>query len=594
MSIHPGAQLIDAGSVIDGRYELTARLGEGGFARVWRAHDHNTGRQVAVKVLGLERLQGQPDLRRTVLERFAQEARIAASVEHPNVVRIFDYGTFEAIDTPFIVMELMEGHDLETQIFERPFLPAERALPLFAGCLDALGWAHKKGVVHKDLKPGNVFFANPNTPDEAFRLLDFGTAFLDNAAAGRLTATGEILGTPQYMAPEYIDEQVVSPALDVYQMGLILAELLSGRPVVDAPTPMACMLEHLSGEYELPRALMQSAVGPVLQAALQTDPAERFEDAAAFARALRQVDASQVPAIPPGKIPMARPSTTQLLAPGAYQDTVQMSLDPQRAETLRGLGGPRLDELQTVPGISADLARRLVELDDALVASEADDDLATRKTQTWTKEPPEVAPRTETVPPPAQTPSRRTMVIAVLVAAALLLGGATAWLLVDAGSSTATKPAKEVESAPGSPTKPAQEINSAPGSETNPAQKAQPAETTPAEPASNANSAKETPTKPKSNVKTAKEKPAKPKSKTDEASATLQKPKSTVEQTSGSETKPEQKIERTSGSETKPDSTTDEASATVEKAESTTETAPEADTEPESTEDAPYDWAVAD
>ncbi len=291
--------ILEAGKLVQGRYKLAGLLGAGGFAKVFEAFDTNIERPVAIKFLDVHRSLSNPAAAKEVLARFEREAKLAARIEHPNVVNIYDYGLLGGGETvPFIVMERLSGHDLAEVLADGGPMSAERALPLFAGCLDALGKAHGEGIVHKDIKPSNLFVSNPGERDELLRLVDFGIAHIRSAAEARLTRTGEVLGTPQYFAPEYIADQRVTPALDVYQMGLVLVEMLSGRPVVDLDNSLLCMHAHSTGELEVPVGLVDSALGPVLRKALAYDETERYVDGYAFADALRDVDPSSIPAIP--------------------------------------------------------------------------------------------------------------------------------------------------------------------------------------------------------------------------------------------------------------------------------------------------------
>jgi serine/threonine protein kinase len=272
------------GSVLKETYELVGFLGEGGFGSVYRGIQHPIERSVAVKILDLPQ--------RGARKRFLREAKVVASLTHPAAVTIYDYGTTDD-GCPFMVMEFLDGRDLEVELQEGPVSPA-RLAKLLPDVLDALAQAHGQGLVHRDLKPSNLFVVNPGG-DERLKLLDFGIAgFADTEDApgpgmGKLTVQGGIVGTPQYLAPEYIRDQTVTPALDVYQMGLIIAEALSGTPAVNEPSLISCAQKHLAGELAISEATFATPVfGPIVRIATATEPEDRYPDAGAMLVALRE------------------------------------------------------------------------------------------------------------------------------------------------------------------------------------------------------------------------------------------------------------------------------------------------------------------
>ncbi len=296
----PASDELIAGHRVKGRYEIRGVLGRGGFGRVYRAMDVELEREVAIKVLELTGVADKAEALEALLARFRREAMLAARIHHPSVVRVYDVGVLEGkAGQPFIVMELLDGQDLEALLREGGPLEPARALSLFCGALDALAEAHQVGIVHKDLKPSNLFISTPGTPGERIKIVDFGIAHIGDASQGRLTQTGHMLGTPQYMAPEYFESQDVTPALDVYQMGLILVEMMWGRPVVDQDTPIKCIMAHVRGELAVPSALLEGPLGVAITRALAVDPGARFLNAGQFAEALRHVDTARLLAIAP-------------------------------------------------------------------------------------------------------------------------------------------------------------------------------------------------------------------------------------------------------------------------------------------------------
>jgi serine/threonine-protein kinase len=193
-------------------------------------------------------------------------------------------------------MELLVGHELETEIDDTGGLEPGRAITLMKTCLDALAKGHVAGIVHKDLKPANLFLTHPNSPRENLVILDFGVARKNDPdnAKHKMTETGAFNGTPQYLSPEYIQDQIVTPALDVYQVGLILVEMLTGQVVVSNDNPYECIISHCTGDLKLPPSLMAGTLGPVLKKALALDPNDRYRDAAAFMSALDDVDPAAI------------------------------------------------------------------------------------------------------------------------------------------------------------------------------------------------------------------------------------------------------------------------------------------------------------
>ncbi len=276
------------GALLAGRYRLGECVGTGGFAAVFRADDERLHRQVAVKVLDVLEW-AREDQVDECLARFSSEARAAARIEHPAVVTIYDMGVLEPEGVPYIVMELLRGHDLEQELDQFGALAPDRAIRCIRQGLQALVAAHGMGIVHRDLKPSNLFLVNPRRPTESLRVLDFGIArFLD--ASANLTKTGQMMGTARFMAPEYINDGVVTPQSDVYQMGLILAELLTGRRVIDAEQFALAVARASAGRLDLPDNLMDSAIGPVLRRAVAVDPQNRFRSAGHFLSMLDRID----------------------------------------------------------------------------------------------------------------------------------------------------------------------------------------------------------------------------------------------------------------------------------------------------------------
>lgn len=211
------------GDLVARRYELEAVIGEGGMARVWSAHDLTLARRVAVKFLFLREDRD----RRTLLDRFLREARIAASVRHPNVVDILDFGTTEE-GRPFMVMELLEGMSLADRFDNGPKLDALQLLDIVSKVLSGLAVVHDSGIVHRDIKPDNIFLVS-DADGEYPKLLDFGISRGLDPKDTRVTNTGAVIGTPLYMSPEQArGMKDVDPRTDLWSVGMILWEGLTG------------------------------------------------------------------------------------------------------------------------------------------------------------------------------------------------------------------------------------------------------------------------------------------------------------------------------------------------------------------------------
>lgn len=281
----------EIGEVFDGRFEITGRLGAGGFATVYAATQLNLEQPVAIKVLDVR--TDEPEI---FLERFLREAKTAAAIRHPDIVRIIDFGSTHGGD-PFIVLELLDGLNLEEELQRSGAMEPERAHRLFVRCLDALQAAHAQGVVHRDLKPANLFLCQAGTLVETLRILDFGIAHVVEGEAERLTGTGQLLGTPAYLPPEYIEAQTISPALDVYQMALIFVQMLTGESVVRGKNLYQSLMAHCSGELDIPVDLIASPVGKVIGIATSLDPERRYRDAGEFRDALAAIDPTTIPRV---------------------------------------------------------------------------------------------------------------------------------------------------------------------------------------------------------------------------------------------------------------------------------------------------------
>jgi serine/threonine-protein kinase len=260
---------------VAGRYLLRERLGAGGMGEVWRAGDELLHRTVAVKLI-LPALVDEPGF----VRRFLAEARAMASVQHPGVVAIHD---FHADDNgAYLVMEYVEGESLSGLLARTGRLSAERAMDLVRQTALALQAAHDRGIVHRDVKPANLLVR----PDGTVALTDFGIALGTSHTA--LTASGAVLGTPAYLAPEQVLGQAASPRSDVYALGIVAFECLTGRRPFTGDNPFAVAMQRVGQPPPALDPAVPPAVAAVVARAMQPDPSLRWGSAAEFAAAAAQ------------------------------------------------------------------------------------------------------------------------------------------------------------------------------------------------------------------------------------------------------------------------------------------------------------------
>jgi serine/threonine-protein kinase len=273
-------------TVLGDRYSLTKRIAIGGMGEVWEARDGVLGRQVAVKILR-DDLVDSP----VFLERFRGEARHTAALAHPGIASVFDYGE-DDVDhrhIAYLVMELVPGRPLSAVMAERGALPVGMALSLLAQAADALHAAHSQGVVHRDVKPGNLMMLDDGT----LKVTDFGIARAANSAA--LTEVGQIIGTANYLSPEQAVGGQATPSSDVYSLGVIGYEMLVGKPPFVADNAPALAMAHVHQAVPAMPATVPAPVRALIGQALAKEPADRPADAREFATKLRRLHA-EVPA----------------------------------------------------------------------------------------------------------------------------------------------------------------------------------------------------------------------------------------------------------------------------------------------------------
>ena len=299
MQSHPsGDQLL--GTTVAGRYKVIKLLGEGGMGQVYLAEHSAIEKRIALKVLRSEYAH-----KGEIVTRFQQEAISASRIKHPNVLDVFDFGQLEN-GCFYLAMEFLEGNDLADELQRARVLTAPRALPIAMQICRALAAAHSKGVVHRDMKPENVFLQRTGDGEEIVKIVDFGIAQLkpsnEEAAAAsthrRLTRTGMIFGTPEYMAPEQASGKHADLRCDVYAVGIILFELFTGAVPFTGETFLGVLTKHLS---EMPPSMrsvypdlqLSTELEGVVSRALAKDPLQRYQTMTELAQALASTPEGQ-------------------------------------------------------------------------------------------------------------------------------------------------------------------------------------------------------------------------------------------------------------------------------------------------------------
>ncbi len=268
--------MAEIGQTLGGRYRLIELLGSGGMATIYRATDTQLGRDVALKLLRPEYLR-DPDF----ASRFRSEAQAAASLSHPNVVTVYDFG--EDPSGPYIVMELVDGEDLATILRRSGALPPRQAARIGAGVAQALAAAHARGLVHRDIKPGNVLIG----ADGRVKVADFGIARA--VAEAQVTLPGTTLGSVHYFSPEQARGEQATAASDIYSLGIVLYEMLTGVRPWEGDSAASVALARLSGPIPDPATVRPSVppdLASITRKALALDPNDRWPSAAAMADAL--------------------------------------------------------------------------------------------------------------------------------------------------------------------------------------------------------------------------------------------------------------------------------------------------------------------
>ncbi|MFB4285155.1 protein kinase [Nonomuraea sp. MTCD27] len=359
--------MVAQGTTLAGRYRLDTRIGAGGMGEVWRGEDVVLARTVAVKVLLPGRME-DPGF----VARFQGEARAMATINHSGVVDVYDYGV--SGDTVYLVMKFVDGEPLDRLLGRLGRIPPQPAMELIAQAASALQAVHDRGIVHRDVKPGNLLVQRDGT----LVLTDFGIARSD--MANRLTDAGMVLGTAAYCAPEQAEGAPVTPAVDIYALGVVAYECLVGQRPFDGDSAVTIALKHIrEAPPPLPQEIPQ-AVRTLVEIALSKDPARRYPSARAMSEAARAIASGQVPAVPELStgVTMApppeayQPQTAQHQAqhqglhqagqqhdPNPYQTGVRMAHDDTAVSDRRG-GSRRAAKAPRRTGLIAGIAAAVV------------------------------------------------------------------------------------------------------------------------------------------------------------------------------------------------------------------------------------------
>ena len=281
--------MVDRGLVLSGKYRLESEIGRGGMGSVWRATRLDLGTELAVKVM-----HGEASRKADGLERFSREAKAAASLKSPHVVRIIDFGVDTTTSVPFMAMELLEGESLAGRLASQTRLALPTVARIITQVARALHQAHADGIIHRDLKPGNIFLVQ-NGDDEMVKLLDFGIAKADGALGeGLATATGSVMGTPHYMSPEQVNSlKDIDHRADIWSLGVIAYECATGRRPFSAPTLAELAMKISLGRVDKPSSVAEVPVGfdEWFARATAVDPAGRYQSVSELASALNAIAA---------------------------------------------------------------------------------------------------------------------------------------------------------------------------------------------------------------------------------------------------------------------------------------------------------------
>ncbi len=344
-------------TILEGQFEILQKIGTGGMGSVYKASQSAMNRMVAIKILH-PKLAGRRDL----TSRFRREARAMSQLTHPNTTKVFMYGELPEDGSLYIVMEYLEGRNLNQTVRKGGPIPVERAIPLLVAVCGALDEAHHMGIVHRDLKPENIFLCRVGNIPDYPKVLDFGLAKVTERQMRPgsivLTQEGMVFGTPEFMSPEQAQGKTLDPRSDIYSLAVILYEVLTGKLPFNAKTPMEFIQKHV---LEIPISINERVEGmtfpvglwEVLQKALAKRPDDRFQSAGEFALALETFAGAPVRSgLGPFVLPPAPPGADVASSPAvpavASSANPRLVSSPELSSTAPRRGGTGLGALLLV------------------------------------------------------------------------------------------------------------------------------------------------------------------------------------------------------------------------------------------------------